>query len=272
MSLSSFSLETFSFLVGFITATIFWWLMGRMRPLWSEIRANWAQNREEAKARRSTGVEENHRRITLRRAQGMHLAAPLFALDEIVETPRLLAPPVRQAPGEPLLTEDIVARTLPYMPAWPELAAIYHAPNLSLPQALAGGTNLIVTGQPGTGKTVALAYLASLAANRDPQLGTLSESVPFLYHIAELRLPEGDTKDILSPIQDTAAEHAPIRDVTRLPNFIQYTFSSGQALLLLDGFDELSPNEQAKVSNYLKSLAQSLSRNPCCGNSLPRTT
>ena len=86
MSLSSFSLETFSFLVGFITATIFWWLMGRMRPLWSEIRANWAKNREEAKARRSTGVEENHRRITLRRAQGMHLAAPLFALDEIVET------------------------------------------------------------------------------------------------------------------------------------------------------------------------------------------
>lgn len=256
MSLPSFALEPFSFLVGFITATIFWWLMGRMRPLWGEIRANWAKNREEAKARRSTGVEDNYRRVTLRRAQGMHLAAPLFALDEIVEIPRLLAPPVRQDPGEPLLTEDIVARTLPFMPAWPELAAIYHAPSLGLPQALSGGANLIITGQPGTGKTVALAYLASLVANRDPQLNTLSESVPFLYHIAELRLPEGDTKDILSPIQDAAAENAPIRDVTRLPNFIQYAFSSGQALLLLDGFDELSPDEQSKVSNYLKALLE----------------
>ena len=108
MRLPSFALETFSFLIGFITATIFWWLMGRMRPLWGEIRASWTKNREEAKARRSTGVEENHRRTTLRRAQGMHLAAPLFALDEIIEIPRLLAPPARREPGEPFLTEDIV--------------------------------------------------------------------------------------------------------------------------------------------------------------------
>ena len=29
-----FSLQAFSFIVGFITATVFWWLMGHMRPLW----------------------------------------------------------------------------------------------------------------------------------------------------------------------------------------------------------------------------------------------
>ena len=256
MRLSSFSLETFSFLVGFITATIFWWLLGRMRPLWGELRTNWAKNREEAKARRSTGVDENHRRTTLRRAQGMHLAAPLFALDEIIEIPRLLAPPVRQVPGEPFLTEDITAQTIPYMPSWPEFAAIYRTPSLSLPQALSGGVNLIITGQPGTGKTIALAYLASLAANHDPQLGKLSECVPFFYHIADLNLPDGETKDVLNPIQDAAAEHAPVLDLTRLPNFIEYAFNSGQALLLLDGFDELAPEGQTKVTNYLKALLQ----------------
>ena len=93
-----FALETFSFVVGFITATIFWWLMGRIRPLWGEIRENWREGREAAKARRSTGVEENHRRSTFRRAQGMHLAAPLFALDEIIEIPSLLTPPLRACP------------------------------------------------------------------------------------------------------------------------------------------------------------------------------
>lgn len=254
MRLPSFELETFSFLVGFITATIFWMLLGRMRPLWDEIRAGWEKNREEAKARRSTGVEENHRRTTFRRAQGMHLAAPLFALDEIIETPRLLAPPARQEPGEPFPTEDITARTIPYMPSWPELAAIYHAPTLSLSRALEGGANLILTGQPGTGKSVALAHLASLAANRDPQLGALSENIPFLYHIADLRLPDDDLKDILSPIQEAAAEHAPVLDLTRLPGFIQNAFESGKALLLLDGFDELPPGEQAKLTSYLKTL------------------
>jgi len=257
MRLPSFALETFSFLVGFVTASIFWWLLGRMRPLWEEIRNNWTKNREDAKARRATGVEENHRRTTLRRAQGMHLAAPLFALDEIIEAPRLLAPPARQEPGEPFITEDITVRTIPYMPSWPELAAIYNAPSVSLPKALEGGVNLIITGQPGSGKTVALAYLASLAANRDPQLGNLSDCVPFLYHIADLQISADETKDILNPIQEAAAEHAPVLDLTRLPNFIQFTFNNGQALLLLDGFDELPPAGQSKVSNYLKALLKS---------------
>ena len=68
MQLPAFGLHPFSFLIGFITATIFWWLMGRMRPLWEEIRAGWQKSREEAKVRRSTGVDDNHRRTTLRRA------------------------------------------------------------------------------------------------------------------------------------------------------------------------------------------------------------
>lgn len=249
-----FAGPTFSFILGFISATVFWWLMARMRPLWGEIRDNWRVRREEAKARRSTGVEENHRRNTLRHAQGMHLAASLFALDEIIETPRLLAPPQHVEPGAPPITEDIVARTLPYMPSWPELAAVYHAPSLSLGQALSGGMNLVITGQPGTGKTVALAHLASLAANRDPALGNLAEAVPFFYHVADLRLPEGETKEILTPILDSVSEKAPVMDLTRLPNFVEYTFKNGQALLLLDGFDELAPDEQIRVTSYLKAV------------------
>jgi HEAT repeat protein len=251
-----FSGPTFSFILGFITASVFWWLMGRMRPLGEEIRENWRASREAAKARRSSGVEENHRRNTLRRAQGMHLAASLFALDEIIETPRLLAPPHRVVPGAPPITEDIVARTLPYMPSWPELAAVYQAPTLSLGQALSGGVNLVITGQPGTGKTVALAHLATLAANRDPALGNLSEVVPFFYHVADLRLPEGEIKEILNPILDAVSEQAPVLDLTRLPNFVEYAFKNGQALLLLDGFDELSPDEQARVTSYLKAVVR----------------
>ena len=109
----SFALDTFSFLVGFVTATVFWWLVGRMKPLWAEIRESWRQSREEAQLRRATGVEENYRRTTLRRAQGMHLAAPLFSLDEIVEKPRLLAPPEALHPAqvEVLKAQDIVLVT-----------------------------------------------------------------------------------------------------------------------------------------------------------------
>ncbi len=256
MRFPSLEIDAISFIVGFFSATMFWWLMGRMGPLWKEMREGMKRNREEAKARRSTSVEENFRRTTLRRAQGMHLAAPLFALDEIAEPALLIAPPVRVEPDGALFTEDIVARTVPFLPAWPELSAIYGAATISLPKALSGGSHLVLTGQAGSGKTVCLAMLASQLANRDAELGSLSEAIPFLYHIADLRLDSRETKDALQPLLSAADEQASMFDSSRLPKFFEYAFSSGRALLLLDGYDELSPDEQSTVTAYLQLLLE----------------
>ena len=128
----SFSLDLLSFAIGFVTASVFWWLVGRARPLWKEITENARKQREEAQAQHTSNVEENHRRGTLRRAEGMHLAAPLFALDEIIQEPRLMAPLPRIEPGGPIAFEDAVTQTLPYLPGWPELVAIYNAPTLTI--------------------------------------------------------------------------------------------------------------------------------------------
>jgi len=86
------AVDPFSFFVGFTAASVFWLLISRARPLWNEMRAGIKEQREISLARKTNAVEENHRRITLRRAQGMHLAAPLFALDEIIQEPLLIAP------------------------------------------------------------------------------------------------------------------------------------------------------------------------------------
>ena len=141
-----FYVEPLSFGIGFFIGVLFWILLGRMRPAFKEWREGLSARREESQATRSSGVEENHRRITLRRAQGMHLASPLFALDEILQPPVLIAPPARTEPGISPLAEDIVSPTLPYLPAWPELATIYGAPSLSVPKALSGGGNIVLIG------------------------------------------------------------------------------------------------------------------------------
>jgi hypothetical protein len=148
-------IDPLSFFIGFATASVFWFLAARARPLWEEMRANWKEQREAAKNRKTSSVEENHRRITLRRAQGMHLAAPLFALDEILQEPLLLSPPPKVEPGITPKFEDIITQTLPYLPAWPEIAAAYRPHTLTLPQALSGNANIVIIGQPGIGKTVA---------------------------------------------------------------------------------------------------------------------
>ena len=249
-----FYIDPLSFGIGFGIGILFWMLAGRMRPALKEWREAQSVRNEEAQARRSTGIEDNHRRITLRRAQGMHLAAPLFALDEILLPPVLIAPPPRVEPGGLLLTEDIVTQTLPYLPGWPELATIYGAPSLTISKALSGGGNIVLVGMDGIGKTVALAHLATLASNRDPQLGHLSEIVPFLIHAADLSLPVNDPKDILNPIIDAESEHVSFMDLGRVAGFVQYSFKNGRAILLLDGFDELAQGGQQAITEFLQTL------------------
>lgn len=220
------------------------------------MRTNWREQREAARARKTNTVEENHRRITLRRAQGMHLAAQLFALDEIIQEPLLIAPPPRVEPGLPPIFEDVISQTLPYLPAWPEIAAIYQPATLTLPQVLSGDSNIVIIGQPGIGKTVALAHLASLAANRSEKLEALKNLVPFLVHVADLRLPVSDAKDALNPLIEAASEHAPIFDLRKLPDLFKNTFKNGNALLLVDGFDEIPPEHQKIVTEYFKVIIQ----------------
>ena len=246
------------FAAGFVTGILFTWLFNRVRPLFTQIRENAKERSQAAQTRRTSGLEDNHRRITLRRAQGMHLASSLFSLDEILQEPRLIAPPARVEPGVVGIQEDIISQTLPYMPAWPELAAIYRAPTIGVAEAITGGSNIVIVGAAGMGKTVALAHLASLAANLQVKLDTASEleAVPYLYHVADLQFPFDSSKDPINIIVNAASENAPIFDLRRLPGFIQQTFKNGQALLLIDGFDELDPVGQKDVVEWFKALLQ----------------
>ena len=105
------AIDALSFLLGIILASLFWWIISILRPALQNMQEAFRarRNEKEKKEKVQTGsiVEEHYRRTILRHAQGMHLAAPLFSLDEIIEQPTLLAPPPRVNPGTPPPSEDI---------------------------------------------------------------------------------------------------------------------------------------------------------------------
>ncbi len=255
--MNSINIDPYTFIIAILLATIFWWLLSKARPLWSEARKSLAQRSETAQARRSTTIEQNYRRITFRRAQAMHLAASIFPLNDILTEPLLITPPVSLDPGVPPIADDLVTQTVPYLPAWTELAAVYKTATLTVDQALQGGSHLVIIGQPGIGKTVALAHLASLAANEDDRLRSLKIYLPVLLHVADLKLPIGDPRNVLNPIIDLISSQMPLLDIPRVPNFITSSFKGGHVLFLLDGFDELTSEGQQEVSQFLKLLLQS---------------
>jgi len=244
------------FWIGFISASIVWAVALSLRPVLAGAWQTWQKQQAEARARAEGGIEDTYRRVLYRQSQEMHLASSLFALDELFEAPRLLAPPAAAEPGETPPHQDITAQALPYLRDWPEIPAFYNANQLTLAEALSGDANLLLLGQPGSGKSSALALLAAQLANRAPETAALNDRIPFLLHAADLPSSQEAKRpeDLLTPFIEQESPLIPLFERSRLPGFIQNAFQSGRALLLLDGLDELPQDALQSAASWLKLL------------------
>jgi len=219
--------DQFSFWLGFVAALLFLWFYRRVAPMAIE---TWQRNREQAASRRESlrlGVEFDYRNDFIRYIQGIHLAAPLFSLKEILTPPRILAPPPRIDPGEELMPTDSFARILTYLPDFPEFASAFEAEKLSLSAAFSRGANLALIGAPGSGKTTAMAHLGTLVASLSPDAGELADLIPFYVHAAEIgRLPEagGDLTALIAEVVWNAG-YLSRRTSSRFNNLVASAFA-----------------------------------------------
>jgi HEAT repeat protein len=269
-----------SFWLGFLAGFLFLWLLGRLKPLVIQGFTGLRQKISAARLAATASADVRLRNEALLRAQSMHMASSLFSLDEILVTPRLMQPPPLVQPGVPPPEEEVANSALPYMPDWPEAAAIYRAPTVDLAEALQDGASLVVVGLPGSGKSVALADLASRIARREELPGGLEQLTPLLVHAADFHLhvdegqsgaeqqpvmpevhPESKAAQIESnpaspsaPLLSAIKQNAAMLTQARLPDFLELALNEGQALLLLDGMDELPRPQADALIGYLKLL------------------
>lgn len=243
-----------SFWAGFVAATLLWWLLRYLKPY---LHRGWQKIKSLIQATRQgvlTNTDQRHRNDTIKLVQGYHLASPLFSLDEVMITPRLMAPPPVLDPDQPTPYEDTITATIPFTPDYPEIAAAYDRKSLRIFEALQLGANLIITGNPGIGKSTALAYIASKISRQDPEAGNLQNLVPFFIHAANLILPEAPKEDPLDILFPALSSQASTLTVPRLQKMVYAAFASGKAILLLDGLDEVSNQDLEKLVAYLRQL------------------
>jgi len=245
-----------SFWLGFLAATLLWWLVSRFRPQLSRLLHRFLEQAKVSRVERSQSDEIRIGNDVLRKAQGWHLAAPLFSLDEIITPVRLLAPAPPPYAYEPPPSSDITDWAIPYTPDDPEFASSYNAPQIEASEALSGGANLVLIGAPGSGKTVALAHLACQLIRKPPSKGTLPKLVPILIHVGELDLPLREGMDAEGVLYQAVVGSITSVSSKRLPGVYQTLLKQARLLLLLDGLDELSPPQMEQTSQFLKSLLE----------------
>jgi HEAT repeat protein len=248
--------DRLSFWLGFLTASLMWWLLGRLRPLLPIWRDQIRHSLNAARQRNLAGVEAYLRRDALRLAQHQHLAAPLFALDEILIQPWLIAPPPEPEPGTQGPPQSIAGQVTPYLPDSPEITAPLGIARLTPLQAAQNGRHIAIIGQPGAGKTVALSHLASVLARQNEAAGKLAGAIPILVHVLDLnvRLEVGD--DPLERVIQAAAGRASLLIQRQFPRFLRAVMDDSQrrVVLLLDGLDEIPLERLVETVTFLTAL------------------
>lgn len=252
--LSNFVLDKTSFWLGFLAATLLWWLVRLLRPrlkrFADELRERYRLSRMGIDALTGVRIRNNMLRI----AQELHIAAPLFSLDEILIQPHLLAPAPPMTPGQTPPLEDIAAAVVPFMPSWPELAATYQAPRLSITETLRGDANLVLIGNPGSGKTVTLLYLLIQIIKREIPYDGLLDKIPLFLPAYRFNINEDEIEHPLDVLIEALLPM--LQNVTQdnLTKYLDQTLNAGNVLLLIDGLEEISLENINGIVDYLKLL------------------
>ncbi|NMB88809.1 MAG: NACHT domain-containing protein [Chloroflexi bacterium] len=252
----NFEFDRISFWIGFLAATIFWWLANRLKFLIPLTKDYIQQQREYSRQRSLAGIDPQVRQAIHLKAQRSHLAYELFPLNEILITPRLLMPIPYTAPEGSLPLTSLADEVIPYLPDWPEFTAEFPVTSLHPIEAMWKGQNIAIIGQPGSGKSVALASMAELLANHAPSAGVMKDHLPLLLHVHELKLPLPGGLDALEWLSTAMTRQLPMLVASRFPNYLYAQALEGKVVLFLDGLDELPPSELASAVEGLRKLVQ----------------
>lgn len=272
-----------SYWLGFLSGILFTWLISRLIIYVPKLIRTLRKNVSGIRENFSTSADVRLRNDVYRISQKQHLAAMLFSLDEIVIVPKVLTPIIQVSKSIELAPTDSVSLSVPYMPDWPEMASVYKASTMTLMEALQGGANIILAGHPGSGKTVALAWLATSIARNDPGLGILDGLLPLyvqatdiyhsLRHVDEILAaqenaasdkpgskdqPRNKTAQIsgdsVDTLLDAISTYASPLTIPRLSAVIRSALDKQRAILILDRCDELPPSQAGVITLYIQSL------------------
>lgn len=224
-----------SFLLGFVTAAFLAAALYRQRAAVAAMRDRLAASLRRLRERLTANIESRYQAALLAHLDRLHLAQNDAPFDALYVDQLLDAPPVR-----PSLT--------------PPNADVFSPVNFSA--ALRSTRRLIITGSSGAGRTTALSQIARIHAMRQAQTrwGLDAERLPVLVNLPEVDWTLAHEANPLPALLDGATVMLPRLIAANAGRFINGRLRTASALLLLDGFDELTPAQRLTCTSWLAAL------------------
>ncbi len=254
-------IDTISLAIGGVAALVLGAAIFAFRDRIGQLRMSFIQGAAMTRERLNRSVDTRYREAVIQQANSLHVAGHLVPLEQIAVLPRFytLSEPFNPLEEEPEGYHGPLS-FIPLTPDWPQCMAAYGIAGIPLERLLRGNDNIALLGLPGSGRTVALALMSILAARQkeDNQPGGLLDvaRMPVYLHVADLDLNSqtwGENADPLEPM--LAAAGIRMRSLAEQSlHAVQSQFAAGYGLILADGWDELTPDNQKQVTDWLKAL------------------
>ncbi len=201
-------------------------------------------------------ISDIYRRELFFFAQKQHLAAKFCPLQEILIDPDLVAPPYEVDPLLPYPPETLTSQVVPYLPDFPGFISQYPIPRISVLDTLRNGVNIVIYGQAGTGKSVALANLVSVIC-RDPiGVDEVKTRIPIYLHWFDINFSPQMDADPFDILISAINNQNFLKSKSNCLAYLKQSITNSKFLLILDGLDELHPGEFQIAVKYLESLVR----------------
>jgi hypothetical protein len=264
------NIDRISFWIGFFSALLLVWFYSRIKrwfPGWKTLIQNWIGQLRTHWVYR---LEIKLRDIVYSRAQKEHLAISICALDEILITPELIIPPQTESSAIGLPSSTIKEQAIPLLPDYPELTSQFNLETISPINAIKACNRIIICGQAGYGKTVCLAYIASNIAKKSDVAGDMAKFLPIFIHCRDFLWDEKEESNPLHRIFEAFTQSLPKNIQKDSKKVLEFFLKNEQIILLIDGMDELSPDEYQACSGFISRLLIDLPNLPVVTTATPQ--
>lgn len=181
------------------------------------------------------------RQHLLRKVQSLHVASALFPLNDLYVPQKLYSHPLHANYGDNIEDEPIFFRDSLQISDVPELASAFPLPTITLRQAITNKKNIAISGIIGSGKTTCLAKLASELLENSKGEGIFSTLIPIYLDIRSLTCQENPSS-LLEAITRVLYDENEDLLPGLLKPVLEAHLNNSNLLLLIDGLDELSPD------------------------------
>jgi hypothetical protein len=251
------SIDLFSFILGIILGAVFYIVIIRLRNIYFHVHITGKKKIERKSFSSSHKISYQYLFGLLRRSQTDHLLGTIFPLNDVYVPVNLIYPYPYVDPKIKANDSFETSNLLPFLPEFSEFYESVPYRISTLFSAIQNHNLILLQGNIGSGKTTLINHVVSSLIENNEEAAQFVGYTPFYCHYSEVNLESKDEQEPVQLLFDSILFHGLNLTKSSLISSFLPIFTSGKAILFIDGLDEAIPNLVSKYSIWIKDLITS---------------